>query len=193
MNNCSDEQLIEDYLTGDEESLEILFGRYLKPIYGFTYGYAGSRRDAEDITQEVFVKAWRHLKRFDRNKSFKAWIFSIAKNAAIDFLKKKKTIPFSVFENKEGKNIVTETLADPSPLPSELSEKADIAQMLTAAIEKLSPEHRLVLSLRYNDHLNFREIAELLKEPLHTIKSRHRRALIKLREFRELFENQQTK
>ncbi|MDP3993590.1 MAG: sigma-70 family RNA polymerase sigma factor [bacterium] len=179
--NRPDSQLIANYLAGDEKSLEILYGRYLKPIYSFTYRYVGGGQDAEDVTQEAFVKIWRHIKRFDQNKSFKTWIFSIAKNTAIDFLKKKKTIPFSEFENEEGENMITETLADPSPLPQELLEKAGMAHILNSAMEKLSPKYRTVLFLRYNDHFNFREIAESLGEPLHTITSRHRRALIQLK------------
>jgi RNA polymerase sigma-70 factor (ECF subfamily) len=127
------------------------------------------------------VKVWRNLKKFDQQKSFKTWIFSIAKNTALDFLKKKKAIPFSEFENEEGENIITETLVDPSPLPQELLEKADMAQMLNVAIEKLSPKYRMVLFLRYNDHFTFREIAEIFGESLNTIKSRHQRAILILR------------
>jgi RNA polymerase sigma-70 factor (ECF subfamily) len=177
----SDQQLIADYLAGDEKSLEVLFGRYLKPIYSFTYRYVGGRQDAEDVTQEAFVKVWRNLKKFDQQKSFKTWIFSIAKNTAIDFLKKKKATTFSEFENEEGENMITETLADLSPLPQELLEKADIAQKLASAMGKLSPKYRMVLFLRYNDHFNFREIAESLGEPLPTITARHRRALVMLK------------
>jgi RNA polymerase sigma-70 factor (ECF subfamily) len=179
--NRSDQQLVSDYLSGDEKSLEVLFGRYLKPIYSFTYRYVGGGQDAEDVTQEAFVKAWRNLKKFDQQKSFKTWIFSIAKNTALDFLKKKKAIPFSEFENEDGENALTETLADPSPLPQELLEKADIVKILNAAIEKLSPKYRMVLFLRYNDHFTFREIAEILGESIDTIKSRHRRVLTMLR------------
>lgn len=175
MQNRSDIELIAAYFKGDNESLEILIKRYLKPIYGFAYRYVGNKQDAEDITQKIFIKVWRHLKKFNRNKSFKTWIFAVAKNTAIDFLKKKKTAPFSE-ENK-----FIETLTDPAPLPQELLEKADLAQMLSLAAEKLSPQYRKVLSLRYNDYFNFREIAESLGEPLNTVKSWHRRAMIALR------------
>lgn len=177
----TDKQLIIDYLAGDEKSLEVLIKRYLKPIYNFVYRYVGNEQEAEDITQEVFVKVWRNLKKFDQNKKFKTWIFSIAKNTSIDWLKKKKAIPFSNFENEEGENLLTKTLADPAPLPNEILERAGIAETLNVAINQLSPKYRMVLFLRYNDHFNFREIAEALGEPLHTIKSRHRRALIQLR------------
>ncbi len=200
MKNYSDQQLIAAYFQGNEKSLEVLIKQYLKPIYSFVYRYVGNFQDAEDITQEVFVKVWRNLKKpalshsvlsswskylskgFDPKKGrFKTWIFSIAKNASIDWLRKKKTVPFSSFENEEGKNKLIETLADPAPLPSELLERADIAQILTSAMEKLSPKYRMVLFLRCNDHFTFREIAEVLEESIDTIKSRYRRAIIILK------------
>ena len=179
--NYSDQQLVADYIAGDEKSLEILIKRYLKPIYNFICRYVGNEQEAEDITQEVFVKVWRSLKKFDQSKSFKTWIFSIAKNTSIDWLRKKKAIPFSNFENGEGKNLLTEKLADPAPLPNKILERAGIAEILNIAINQLNPKYRMVLFLRYNDYFNFREIAEVLSEPLNTIKSRHRRALILLK------------
>jgi len=173
----SDERLVGDYLKGDEKSLEILIKRYLGPIYGFVFRFVGNREDAEDITQEVFVRAWRNLKRFNLQKSFKTWIFSIAKNTAIDFLRKRRVQVFSETE--------IETLADPTPLPQELLEKAEAAKLLESALNKLGLKYRMVLYLYYNDHFNFREIAEILGEPLNTIKSRHRRALLMLRKLLE--------
>ncbi|MDP3990966.1 MAG: sigma-70 family RNA polymerase sigma factor [Candidatus Nealsonbacteria bacterium] len=181
MQKQSDQQLIAAYFKGDEKSLEILIKRYLKPIFSFTYRYVGNSQEAEDITQDVFVKVWRNLKKFDRNRSFKTWIFSIAKNACIDVLKKKKSIPFSELEDGEGKNAFLERLVDTAPLPDELFARADMARILNSAMEKLLPKYRMVLFLRYNDHFNFREIAESLGESLDTIKSRHRRALIMLK------------
>ncbi len=106
-----DRQLIYDYLKkGDEKSLEILIQRYLKPVYGFAYRYVGNVQEAEDIAQEVFVKVWKNLKKpalslskgFDPKKgNFKAWIFTIAKNTAFDFLKKKKSLQFSDLQKEE--------------------------------------------------------------------------------------------
>jgi len=156
----NDKQLIADYLRGNEKSLEVLIQRYLKPIYSFVFRYVGDATEAEDITQDVFVRMWKNLRKFKRQKSFKTWLFSIAKNAAIDFLRKKKTIPFSWFEDEAGNNSVTGTLADSQPLPAELFVRADISRRLTAALQKLSPKYRSVLFLRYNDH--FTSVAESL-------------------------------
>lgn len=191
----SDEKLIEDYLKGDEKALKILIGRYLKLIFGFAYQYVGNAKDAEDIAQETFVKAWRKLKSFDPHRSrfrvakdkpqkkFKVWLFAIVKNTAIDFLRKKKDIPFSAFTDEEGDNMILENLVDPVPLASEMSERKSAQKSLESVIKKLSFSYCEVLNLYYKGHFNFREIAEILGKPLNTVKSRHRRALILLRKF----------
>lgn len=179
--NFSDEQLVANYLNGNQQALEVLFCRHLKPIYNFVYRFVNNSQEAEDITQEAFVRAWRNLKKFDQQRSFKTWVFSIAKHAALDVLKKKKTIPFSEFETEEGGNAIADTLADFAPLPDALLEKADIARTLASAMEKIALPYRTVLFLRYNDHFTFREIAESLGDPLNTVKSRHRRALVMLK------------
>jgi RNA polymerase sigma-70 factor (ECF subfamily) len=186
MVNIDDTNLIKLYLKGDEKSLEILVKRYLKPVYGFVYRYVGAYKEAEDITQETFIRAWKNLKKFESQSNFKAWLFSIAKNASIDFLRKKKAIPFSAFSARGGsafggENDFTETLVDPAPLPDVLASHANLKQEVALAIEKLPFNYRAVLLLRYDDRMNFREIADILGEPLNTVKSRHWRALISLK------------
>jgi len=174
----NDKEIIQKYLKGDEKSLEFLIQKYLNPIYGFVYKNVGDTATAEDVTQEVFVKVWKNLKKFDTKKEFKPWIFQIAKNASIDYLRKKKTIPFSKFENEQGQNVLTETMADNSPdLLKSLSDK----KSLTKVMESLSAEDKKLINLRHNEGLGFREIADILKEPINTIKSRYRRIIINLR------------
>jgi len=177
----SDEQLVVSYLGGDEKALEILIKRYLKLIYSFAFRFVSSSQEAEDIAQEVFIKMWRNLKKFDKNKKFKSWIFSITKNACLDVMKKKKTIPFSEFENEEGKNIFIETLAARGLLPDELYKRADMTNELNLAMARLSPEYRLVEELHCIRQLTFKEISQILNKPLNTLKSQHRRALIQLK------------
>ena len=185
MENYRDEQLIANYLKGDEELLEVLVRRYFKLIYNFVYQYTGSLEDSEDITQEVFVKVWRNFRKFNQKKSFKTWIFSIAKNTAIDFLRKKKAIPFSAFNDVEGKNAIIDTLVDTAPIPDELFEQVSVEKMLNLAMKKLSPAYRTVLLLHYNDHFTFREIAEILSKSINTVKTRHRRGIAILRKLLE--------
>ncbi len=175
--NKSAIDLVVAYREGDEEGLEQLIRQYLKPVYGFIYRHVGNSADADDVTQEVFVKMWRKLTSFDINKNFKTWLFAIAKNTAIDHLRKKKTIPFSRFDTAEGHNSLEETLIDSSPLPSQVLENEERAKELERAIKKLPNAYRAVINFRYQDNLTFREIAQRLNEPLDTVKSRHRRAL----------------
>ncbi len=173
-----DKVLIQQYLKGDEKSLEILIGKYLKPIYSLTYRNIGNAVQAEDVTQEVFIKVWKNLKKFDQNKNFKPWIFQIAKNTSIDYLRKKKSIPFSRFENEKGQNILSENLvAAPVNLIENLSDK----RVLAGAAQNLNDKEQKIISLRHNDGLSFKEIADVFEESINTVKSRYRRALANMR------------
>lgn len=184
-----DAELIAAHRGGDERALEMLFARHLQPVFAFAVRYLNNRSDAEDVTQETFVKAWRALKKsalhpfggFNPEKGrFKTWLLRIAKNTCIDVLRKRRATPLSELTAEEEDLSLSETCIDPAPLPEELLKKSETAELLAEALERMPPPHRLVLLLRYNDHCAFREIAEILGEPLHTVKSRHRRALAKL-------------
>lgn len=181
MPSFTDHQLVVRYLKGDQKSFDVLVARYMDPMYRFVYGYAGDTQMAQDITQEVFVKVFKNIKKVDKNKNFKSWIYTIAKNTALDFLKKKKSIPFSQFETFEGKNYLTEKIADHELLPDKISESLESKKQFLTAIEKLSFKYQQVLTLYYYKELNFREIAEFLREPINTIKSKHRRGVMLLK------------
>ncbi len=159
----------------ERAEFNLLVREYLKPIYGFAYKYAKNREDAEDIAQEVFVKVWKNFKKIDRTKNPKPWIFAIAKNAAIDFLRKKKTMPFN------DESAILEMLADPAPLARTLLETTELTETLASAIGNLPAKYQQVVSLRFNENYTFREIAESLEEPLNTVKSKYRRALLALK------------
>ena len=178
----SDNDLIAAYLEGDKASLEILVSRHFAPVYRLIRRYTHTPEDAEDITQEVFVKAWRHLRSFDHSRQFRPWLFSIARNASLDFIKKKTALPFSALENKAGENTFTETLADSSVLGQESLERQEAGRAAGKALGLLSPKQQKTLALRYGKDLTFRRISEILGEPLHTVKSRNQRALALLKE-----------
>jgi RNA polymerase sigma-70 factor, ECF subfamily len=174
---AGESQLISDYLKGDEKALETLIKKFLNPIYSFVYRHIGNAKEAEDITQEIFIKCWKNLKKFDYSKNFKTWIFSIAKNASIDFLRKKKNINFSDLEGVDEEKEWSDNIKDSAPLPDEIFEKKNLAEILHNAINKLPVKYRMVLFLHYNDHFNFREISETLEESINTVKSRHLRGV----------------
>ena len=122
--------------------------------------------------------AQKNIKKFDQTKSFKPWIFQIAKNTSIDFLRKKKSIPFSKFENEKGQNVLVEnTPAKPTNLLENLSDKKTLA----TAMHNLSEKEQKLINLRHAEGLSFKEIAGRLKESVNTIKSRYRRSLSNLR------------
>ena len=181
MNEFTDQKLVSEYLKGNDQALEFLIKRYLAPIYRFVYKQVGTAQNADDITQDVFVKVWKNINKFDQEKSFKTWIFSIARYTAIDFLKKKSAIPFSSFENAEGKNVLAETLADTLPLPDKISERSSLMDAVRNAAGSLSEKYRDVLAFRYNSELSFAEIAKMTGESIDTLKSRHRRAILMLK------------
>ena len=176
--NNEDQNLIQQYLDGDEKSLELLVQKYLKPIYSFVYRNVGNPAEAEDITQEVFVKVWKNIKKFDQTRNFKPWIFQIAKNTSIDFLRKKKSIPFSKFENEKGQNVLLDNMQS---APENLIENLDNKGVLAGAVSQLNDKEQQVITLRHNDGLSFKEIAKVLKESINTVKSRYRRALTNMK------------
>lgn len=186
MQEYSDIELVEEYLSGDQKSLEILIKRYLKPLYSFVYGYVNDNEIADDITQDVFLKIWKNIDKFKIDKNFKTWIFCIAKNTVFDFFKKKKDISFSQIENKDEfddneKPNFEESIVDIENLPNEILEKKETKEFVQEILLCIPSKYREILRLYYNEEFNFREISEILNEPIDTVKSRHRRAVIILR------------
>jgi len=179
----TDKDLISKYLEGDESALELLIGRYLKPIYSFAYRLVGNSQDAEDISQEVFLKVWKNLKKYNDTKSFKTWIFTITKNTAYDFLRKKKEIVFSDFENDDGENNLEDSPVSLEILPELALIKGEDVAILEEAIKKLPPDYRTVLFLKETGELTFEEIGEIINKPMNTVKSHYRRAILSLRKW----------
>jgi RNA polymerase sigma-70 factor (ECF subfamily) len=142
--------------------------------------------EAEDLTQETFVKVWRNLDKFDQTRSFRNWLLTIAQNTSLDYLKKKKSVPFSQFETENGDNQLIDGLADKTPLVSQVLENRDKIDWLVGSLPELSEKSRQIINLHHDKELTFREIAEQLDEPINTVKSRYRRALIDLK---NIFEN----
>jgi len=174
----ADKELIKHYLKGETQALDFLIEKYLKIIYGFVYKNVGNEAQAEDITQEVFVKVWKNIKKFDQSRDFKPWIFQIAKNTSIDFLRKKKTIPFSKFENENGQNLLVDNIV---AAPLNLIEKFSDQNTVAVAMQGLTDKEQKIINLRHGDGMSFKEIAETFKEPINTVKSRYRRVLLRLR------------
>lgn len=176
----TDEQLIAQFLQGDESAFAKLLHKYLKHVYNFIYQFVQDAAASEDLAQETFIKAWKNLKHFDQTKNFKVWLFAIAKNTAYDWLKKKKTIPFAFFEDEEGNNRL-ENIAQENVLPDELLMQKDVVKELEAGLAVIPAKYRLLLLMRYREDFSLAEIAQILHLPYNTVKSSHGRALKSLR------------
>jgi RNA polymerase sigma factor (sigma-70 family) len=180
----SDAQLIAAYIEGDEGAFELLVERHLRAVYSFVARFVGSTDEAEDITQETFLKAWRSARKYRAEaSSFKTWVLRIARNSAIDYLRKKKHVPLSAFDTADGQNVLAEITPDERELPSETFARAQDVESLSRALQKLHPSAREVLLLHYTNGLTFLEIGDMLGEKANTIKSRHHRAVLQLRSF----------
>ncbi len=180
MEQRSDNELIIAYKNGEDEALRELVRHHLPNVYRFIFRMIGDAHAAEDLFQDTFIKIWKNLRRFDATKPFRTWTFAIAKNVAIDYLRKKKHIIFSEIENEDGREI-SETVPDIQPLPPEILERADLADRLKNALAELSPETRSIVLMHETEDMTFQEIADALEKPMNTIKSRYRRALLVLR------------
>lgn len=171
-----DRQLIADSLLGDDEAFGRLLSKYLSSVYNFVVQLTRDRIVAEDLAQETFIKAWKNLARFDQKRNFKTWLFAIAKNTTYDFFKKKKSIPFSFFEDEEGQSSLamldTETVS-----PETILDKGETQEMVEAALQDIPELYRTLLTLAYQEDFSLAEISEILDVPYNTIKSRHQRAL----------------
>jgi RNA polymerase sigma-70 factor (ECF subfamily) len=181
--SLTDTELVVLYNNNDQEALKIIINRYTQPIYNFTARLA-NKNDAPDIVQEVFIKIWKNLERFESSRaSFKTWIFTIAKNTATDFLRKKHNLLFSDIKNNDDENMnsFAENIPTEDLLPDIALQKLQDSQFLNEILDKLRLDYREVLILHYQEEMTFEEIGKILDKSLNTVKSQHRRAIIELR------------
>jgi len=177
----TDNELIELYKNGNGEAFKKLIEKYSSSLYNFTAHMVG-KDNAPDIVQEVFIKIWKNINRFNSSKSsIKTWIFTIAKNSIIDYLRKKKSINFSDMENKNDDYSFCESIADENLLPDQMLQKLQDSEFLNDLLNKLSPQYKTILIFHYQEEMTFDEIGKILNKPLNTIKSYHRRAILELR------------
>ena len=176
----SDVQLVQEILLDTQGSFEELVSRYTKPLYNFIYRLVGNIQTAEDLVQETFIKVWKNLAKYDQKQVFRAWIFTIARNTATDYMRKKKSIPFSVLSNDD-EYVFEDSLADENPLPEDLLAELENTELFEKLLAELSVDYQMVLLLHYQEGLTFDEIGTILDTSLNTVKSWHHRALAQLR------------
>ncbi len=174
-----DNDLIKEYLGGDEGAFRELVGKHTGAIFNFSTRFVGVDY-ANDITQDVFIKIWKNIKKYDEKKAnFKTWLFTITRNTITDYLRKKKTINFSTLDSEEER--YEDNIEDEVILPDEILIKLEDKELLNRLLDKLPGNYKEVLILYYQEDMTFKEIGEILSRPLNTVKSYHYRALVLLR------------
>lgn len=159
---------------GDAEAFRQLVEAYQTPAYRLAARMCGPD-SAEDVTQEAFLAAWRALPEFRGDCRFSTWLYRLVSNAAIDCLRREK-------KHRDTGDVDDLELPDGGPSLQEQAERSDTRDAVRRALDRLSPEHRQVLLLRFMQELDYGEIARALNVSEGTVKSRINRAKSKLRE-----------
>ncbi|HBH23466.1 MAG TPA: RNA polymerase subunit sigma-24 [Cytophagales bacterium] len=162
----------------DEQAYAELMKRYKKPVYHMILKMVRNVDDAEDLTIEAFAKAFKNLKRFKKDYTFSTWLFRIATNNAIDFIRKKKLETMSLdtsFQDDSGENITID-VQDRGLNPQEEAIKSQKIELVRVFVDKLPPKYQRLVKLRYFQELSYEEIAKELDAPLGTVKAQLHRA-----------------
>jgi RNA polymerase sigma-70 factor (ECF subfamily) len=172
-----DRQLIQSARSGDEKAFEILLKKYRNLVYSVMVRMVRNPQEAEDLTQEAFIKAFGALQSFNDEYAFSTWLMKIASNNCIDFLRKKKLRTQSIDEPVKYKDeSIQFELPDREPTPERKILDSERSRMINKAIEALPKSYREVIILRHKEEKSYEEIAELLQLPLGTVKARIFRA-----------------
>lgn len=156
--------------------------RYQRPVFSVIMRVVRSAEDAEDLTQETFVRMFRALDRYDLERPFTAWLFTIATRIGIDHLRRRKVKTVSLSYNEPGTSEErTIDVVDTGLMPDEVTSYGEEEKRASELINSLPEHYRIVVLLRHQQDLSYEEIAEALGVPLGTVKARiHRaRALLK--------------
>lgn len=154
-------RLVSEALGGSQSAFEQIVRRYQRPVLSLIARMTGDRALAEDLAQETFVKAFRHLKRFDRSRRFSSWLFRIAHNTTLDTLRKVRPEVLALDGLRDG-DPQRELAAAPLP---DFVEQAALGAALNQALQSLRPEYRAAIALRYDQDLSFDEIGHILGVP----------------------------
>ncbi len=177
MQKCANEQeLIARVKSGDIAAFRTLFEAYHVPVYGFVLRFLGSAHDAEDVTQEVFVKAYRRIKSLRDARYFSSWLFRIAKNQALNFMERQRTKQVDSLETERERVERSSLKEDPNSSPQDRVEMAELEDLLQAALNELPETLRSAFVLGVIEGHSYKEVAEILKCSVGNVKARVFRA-----------------
>jgi len=174
-----DTAVVSAFLGGEERAFQELVERYQGRLLNFIYRTIGDREKAEDLVQEVFIRVYRHIHRFDRSKKFSTWVYTIASNLAKNELRNRSRNPLVLFQtiksNWEDEERPLQ-FEDTTARPDDLYRKRHLRSLVEETVAKLPEHHRQVFVLRELEGKSYEEIAEITECNLGTVKSRLNRA-----------------
>lgn len=164
--------MISAAIRGEQAAYGTLMKKYRDSIFNLIFRIIRDREQVEDLTQETFVKAFASLKSFNREFAFSTWLYKIATNSSIDYIRKKKLHTTSINKpiSHEDSDYTME-LPDSTYEPDKFIIQRQKSKIIAEAIEKLPPKYRQVIILRHNEERDYAEIAKILKIPIGTVKA----------------------
>jgi len=188
-----DYELVKKALDGDEKAFARLLSRYKDTIYFMLLKMLNNRADAEDLTIEAFGKAFKNLNQYSPTYAFSTWLFKIASNNCIDYLRKRRGMMISLEnEQEQGENSEISRIKSKELNPEDRFIRKQKAILLHNVVRKLKPHYQNLVELRYFREMSYEEISKELHLPLGTVKAqlfRARQMLFKLVESTEMNEN----
>ncbi len=167
-----DMDLVQKAIDGNQQAYGELMARYKDSIYFMLLKMVNNKSDAEDLTIEAFGKAFKNIKQYSPNYAFSTWLFKIASNNGIDFLRKKRNIIISLDDDGNDKEDAKPMVVIDEGLdPAETMIKSQMAQLVRSVVQKLKPRYRSLVELRYFQELSYEEISQQLGLPLGTVKA----------------------
>jgi RNA polymerase sigma-70 factor (ECF subfamily) len=173
-----DRILVSAAKSGDQKAFEDLMKKYRKSVYYMLLKMVYNPDDAEDLTQEAFAKAFTSLHKFDSKFAFSTWLFRIATNNCIDFIRKKKLLTYSIDQpvDEDSDRPFFIDIRDKNYNPNEEMIHSQRSQIIHEAVEKLPQRYKILVQMRYFDEKAYEELADELNLPLGTVKAQLHRA-----------------
>ena len=175
----SDRDLIEKYLSGNVEAFNTLVWRWQKIIFNFAWRDLGSREEAHDVTQQVFIRVYRNLHKLKDRERFSTWIYQIAANLCRDVIKQRRRRQVLSLENMQeagsaelATNAAFTLTPESEQHPDRIVSRNQLRDLLEKALQEIPEEQRVVVVMKEYQNLKFTEIAEVLGAPVNTVKSR---------------------
>ncbi len=180
LRSADDSAVVTAFLNGEERAFTELVERYQTRLLNFIYRTIGDRDRAEDLVQEVFIRVYRHIHRFDRSKKFSTWAYTIASNLAKNELRNRSRNPLVLFQAMRGQGDEGEErpieFEDATTRPDDMYRQRHLQELVEGTVSKLPEHHREVFVLREIEGKSYEEIAEITHCNLGTVKSRLNRA-----------------